>query len=96
MKVLVTGATGFIGSHLCERLGKTGHAVTALSRDADSARRRLPSLKDVFPWSPLDSSPPQEVFSGVDGVIHLAGERVAGFRPESGGCPRPRGGAGRF
>jgi len=79
MKVLVTGATGFIGSHLCERLGKTGHAVTALSRDADSARRRLPSLKDVFPWSPLDSSPPQEVFSGVDGVIHLAGERVAGL-----------------
>ena len=36
MKILVTGASGFLGSHLCRELGKSGHAVTAVSsRDAN-------------------------------------------------------------
>src|SRR6218665_984370 len=32
MKVLITGASGFVGSHLCERLLKDGHEVYALVR----------------------------------------------------------------
>ena len=32
MKVLVTGATGFIGSHLAEKLSKEGYEVKALIR----------------------------------------------------------------
>lgn len=38
MKVLVTGATGFIGQHLIKRLLKSQHEVLATSRDAEKAR----------------------------------------------------------
>jgi nucleoside-diphosphate-sugar epimerase len=36
MKALVTGATGFIGSHLCEELVRRGYDVTCLTRNASS------------------------------------------------------------
>ena len=46
MKILVTGATGFLGTALCRRLGQDGHAVTRLgSRDADL---RQPGSLDRF------------------------------------------------
>ncbi len=38
MRVLVTGATGFIGSHLAERLGDLGHEVKAMTRHPDRYR----------------------------------------------------------
>ncbi len=41
MKILVTGATGFLGSHLCARLARDGHRVTGLSR------RVAPALADI-------------------------------------------------
>ena len=78
MKILVTGATGFIGTRLCQVLSEAGHTLTALSRDPLSAKIRLPPLQQVFPWDALAGSPPAEAFSGVDAVIHLAGVSVAG------------------
>jgi uncharacterized protein YbjT (DUF2867 family) len=38
MKVALTGATGFIGSHILSELGAHGHEVTALVRDGGAAR----------------------------------------------------------
>jgi len=38
MKALVTGATGFIGSHLCEELVKRGYKVTCLSRNTSNLK----------------------------------------------------------
>ena len=78
MKVLVTGATGFIGRALCQRLRDAGHGVVALSRDPAAAQRRLPELDQAFPWSLLTSEPPSEAFAGVEAVVHLAGERIHG------------------
>ena len=78
MKILITGATGFVGGRLCQKLNEAGHILTALSRNAVSAERRVPSLKGAFSWSPLTSPPPREAFSDVDAVIHLAGEIIAG------------------
>jgi GDP-L-fucose synthase len=50
MKILVTGATGFLGTALCRRLGQDGHAVTALgSADADlRIRGTLDSFEDSY------------------------------------------------
>src|SRR5882724_15053 len=46
MKIIVTGATGFLGTALCRRLDQEGHAVTRLgSRDADL---RKPASLDRF------------------------------------------------
>jgi UDP-glucose 4-epimerase len=43
MRIAVTGATGFIGSHLCVRLAKAGHHVVATGRDPS----KVPALGDV-------------------------------------------------
>jgi uncharacterized protein (TIGR01777 family) len=78
MKILVTGATGFVGSRLCERLRQRGDTVAALSRNGVSACRRVPALEQAYTWDPLAEPAPGEALAGVDGIIHLLGEPVAG------------------
>ena len=78
MRILITGATGFIGSHLTAALADDGHEVWALSRSGDSARQRVPQLQRAFSWDPLAGPAPAEAFEGVEAVVHLAGESVAG------------------
>jgi uncharacterized protein (TIGR01777 family) len=78
MKILITGATGFIGSRLCQTLAAAGHTLVALSRNADAAKRRVPSLQQAFGWQPASGPPPLETFEGVDAVVNLAGESLAG------------------
>ncbi len=78
MNILVTGATGFIGSRLCQVLSEAGHTLTALSRDPASAQRRVPVLQHVYAWDALAAPPPVEALSSIDAVIHLAGATIAG------------------
>lgn len=69
MKYLVSGATGFIGSRLCQRLSERGDTVVALSA-------RGGALADGTPTIAVDLAselPVAELFEGVDVVIHLAG-----------------------
>ena len=75
MKTLVTGATGLIGKALCRRLVDEGHEVTILSRHPQKH-----SDYETFIWDPLVGPPPLEAIQGIDGVVHLAGESVAGAR----------------
>lgn len=44
MNILVTGGAGFIGSHLCERLIRDGHTVTAVDNFITGSRRNVASL----------------------------------------------------
>lgn len=77
MKVLVSGATGVIGSELCRRLSGDGHSIVVLSRSPQKARR----LSDeVYEWQPVSEPPPVAALSGVEAVVHLAGEHIAGRR----------------
>ena len=75
MRYLVTGAAGFIGSHLSEALLAAGHEVVGL--DAFTAYYD-PALKEEnargFEVERLDLASDDLDFSGFDGVFHLAGQ----------------------
>src|SRR5258708_16556389 len=73
MTIVVTGATGFVGTLLTERLLDGGHAVRALVR---RRRGRIPAAVQVFEWDSRQEPLPQSL-EGADAVIHLAGEPVA-------------------
>lgn len=78
MRVLVTGATGFVGRSLVRALAARGDEVAALTRSPESAARVLPELSQAHQWRPAEEPPPARVFDGVDAVVSLAGESVAG------------------
>ena len=75
MRVLVTGASGLIGSSLCDALLARGDEVVGLSRDPDKARADNPTVR-WFPWQPTLERPAAEAFEGVDGVVNLIGETI--------------------
>lgn len=73
MKALVTGATGFIGSHLCEELGRLGYDVACLSRNT-SGHLRVQNRKLTHIQG--DCTVPEslrELPGDFDYVFHLAG-----------------------
>lgn len=75
MKVLVTGATGLIGSALCDALLNRGDDVAGLTRDPGKARLAHPGIV-WHRWEPTLERPPAAAFDGVDGVVNLIGEKI--------------------
>ncbi len=75
MKVLVTGASGLIGSALCDALLERGDDVVGLSREPGKARPAQPGI-EWHAWEPTLERPPTDAFEGVDGVVNLVGERI--------------------
>lgn len=73
MTIGVTGSTGFIGSSLCPFLSTGGHRVVQFVRRPPAT---LPRYAEERYWDPHDPSP--DLLDGIDAVIHLAGESVAG------------------
>jgi uncharacterized protein len=79
MKIVITGATGFIGSALVGALRARGDEITALSRDAARARGVLGDVAVVT--ADLQAPGPWiAALAGADAVVHLAGESIAGRR----------------
>ena len=75
-KIAVTGATGLIGSALATFLRGRGHEVTGLRRAAAGGGAD-PSAPTWDPGSPSLSG---DALDGVEAVVHLAGENIAGGR----------------
>lgn len=71
-KVLITGGTGLVGSHLIPMLKANGHEVVVLSRSKDSTKSY-----PIFEWDYKKEYIEAGAFNGVDAVIHLAGAGVA-------------------
>ncbi len=78
MKILITGATGFIGSSLGEYLAKEGHAVVLVTRNAKEASRHLTYKADLVECDLNSEALPLESFAKINVVINLAGESIEG------------------
>ena len=97
MRVLLTGAAGFIGSHLAERLLADGHEVTGFDSfysflyDAATKERNVAALTGrpgfrLVRADLLDARLLRELCRGKDLVVHLAA--LAGVRPSIADPPR--------
>ena len=78
-RVIVTGATGLIGSRLCSELQRRGYAVVVFSRGPEAARRKVPGALAYVAWQPQESGPWREQIDGTYGIVHLAGESIYTF-----------------
>ena len=72
MNILVTGASGLIGSALAPFLTTGGHKVRRL------VRGRANFNNDEFLWDPYSGSIDKACLEGIDAVVHLSGENIAG------------------
>ena len=75
MRVLVTGATGMIGTAVCDALLARGDEVVGLSRDPERARTANPAI-EWHAWHATLERPPAEAVEGVEGVVNLIGEPI--------------------
>lgn len=78
MRVVVTGATGLIGTAVIRLMRSRGDEAIALSRDRARARERLGGDVEIHEWrEPEKEPPPAAALEGADAVINLLGEPIA-------------------
>jgi nucleoside-diphosphate-sugar epimerase len=80
MKIFVTGASGFIGSHLASKLIARGHAVVCLVRDPSRASQLAQQGAMLVPGDVTNRNSMREPMRGADAVFHLAGWYALGIR----------------
>ncbi|MHB8319570.1 MAG: TIGR01777 family oxidoreductase [Acidimicrobiales bacterium] len=73
MRVGVSGATGFIGRHLCARLRARGDEVSQLVRSREKVRGKIA-------WDAGNGFLDLRSLEGIDAVVHLGGESIAARR----------------
>jgi uncharacterized protein (TIGR01777 family) len=79
MNIVVTGATGFIGTALIEVLRARGDAITVLSRDAERAKATLGDVTAVT--ADLETQGAWgDALAGADAIVHLAGQSIGAKR----------------
>ncbi len=77
MRILVTGGSGFVGSHLTEKLLQDGHSVVALDNLTTGNFKNLEKVSgnsnfEFVDGSVLDSRKLEDLIKGIDYIFHLA------------------------
>jgi nucleoside-diphosphate-sugar epimerase len=74
MRVLITGATGFLGEHLTRRLLRDGASVRALARSAAKARPLVDQGAELVEGEVTDEGAVRRALEDVSVIYHLAGK----------------------
>ena len=76
MRILITGAAGFLGSHLCDRLLADGHEVVGMDNFVTGSRGNIAHLmgNEKFIFYKHDVSNYIFVPGKMDAVLHFGGE----------------------
>lgn len=77
-RVVVAGATGFIGKTLFQELKKRNYMLIIVTRDIESAKKALPDATDYVILS--DTTHLEKAIDGAYGIINLSGSPIAGKR----------------
>ena len=80
MKILVTGATGFIGSHIADRLLASGNEVWAIVRPSSSLQWLQGKPIELVQANMMDLESLKPVVEDVDAIVHVAGVTAAKTR----------------
>jgi hypothetical protein len=78
MKIVITGASGFLGSLLTDHLWSQRHDLILLSRNPP--RESNLTQQEWISWKPGAPGDWEQAIDGVDGIINLAGEPIAAKR----------------
>ncbi len=71
-KILITGATGFVGSHVADLAKERGYAIRALARPSADLSHLKSLGAEIIPGDLTDSAAVAQAVDGVDVVIHTA------------------------
>ena len=71
-KILITGAAGFLGSHLAEKLSELNHKVVGVDNMLGGYKDNVPKNIDFFNFDCCDLKKMNEIMKGVDVVYHCA------------------------
>lgn len=80
MRIVITGATGFIGQALCKRLVDLRHEVVALSRSTEHGKKIFGGDVTVAEWDGVTAGEWKKYVDGAGAVVNLAGENIAAGR----------------
>jgi uncharacterized protein len=78
-KIVITGATGFIGRNICSKLIARGDEITIFTRSVEKAKKIIPGASKYIAWDYSLNDWYDEI-SGKDAVINLAGESLLSKR----------------
>ena len=78
-KIIITGATGFIGKRIAEELISRGDEVTIFTRSVKNAKQKISNAYDYVEWNP-ELNNWYKKLEDKDAVVHLAGENVMAKR----------------
>lgn len=76
-RIVITGATGLIGTRLFTALRERGYELVIFSRNPIRARAYLPGAAEYVEWSPTEGGPWATAIDGAHAVIHLAGAPIS-------------------